>query len=150
MKFTKQEIKIAGSILAAVVLFGGMFALAGQLLGADKTPFFAWWITLLLLGFSFYPLTSCIFKRFTDGGYLFSKTIALAMSGWLMWVLSSLHILKFTRTACIVLVILCAVANYVLAYIIRKRRKEQGVQLSNPVKLLADRLPYLSAVKPVW
>ena len=143
MKFTKQEIKIAGSILAAVVLFGGMFALAGQLLGADRTPFFAWWVTLLLLGFSFYPLTSCIFKKFTDGGYLFSKTIALAMSGWLMWVLSSLHILKFTRTACIVLVILCAVANYVLAYIIRKRRKEQGVQLLNPVKLLADRLPYM-------
>ena len=95
MKVTKQEVKIAGSIVAAVTLFGVLFAGAQKLLGEDWTPFFSWWLTLVILGFSFYPLTSCIFKQFTDGGYLFSKTIALAISGWFMWALSSMHILKF-------------------------------------------------------
>jgi len=87
-----------------------------------------WWITLLLLGVAFQPLSICIFSKFHDGGWLFSKVLGLAVSGWLMWFLSSCHILKFSqRWTSIVVVILCFAIN-VFGYsflVQRKNRKKK-------------------------
>ena len=140
---SKNKIKILIYSLCSIGFVGLAIALSKSLLGADWKPFFSWWLTLLLLGISFYPLTSLIFKRFEDGGYLFSKTIALAISGWLLWVFSSLHILKFTKVSCYIIVIICAICNYGVAFYQYKKRKTTSSIASKTENVLLKRIPWI-------
>ncbi len=96
-------------------------ALAGKsLLGEDFSSVMLWWGTLVLLGISCLPLTGLLFSGYHDGGFLFSKAIGLAIGGWLLWVLSSLHLLKFTRTGAILVVIVVFLFNLAGMVLIRK------------------------------
>lgn len=102
---------------------------------ADFTKVLTWWITLILLGVSFLPLSVAVFSRFHDGGWMFSKTIALAVSGWLTWFLSSCHIVKFSHRGCsIFVVILCFAANLIGYSLIvqRKNRKKKFLDAFTP------------------
>ena len=75
-------------------------------LGDDMTVFLKWWLAILVLGIVFFPISSLIFSKFHDKGWLFSKTIGLAVSGWLMWYLASLKILKFTQLNCYLAIVI--------------------------------------------
>ena len=48
-----------------------------------------------ILGLIFMPLSGLL--SLSDKGYLFSKTIGIAVTGYLMWMLSTLRILKFQQ-----------------------------------------------------
>ena len=90
---------------------------------ADMNSFLLWWLTLLVLGIGFMPLTMVIFCRFKDKGWLFSKTIGLAVSGWLMWYLASCRVLKFTIANCYIVTAVCFGLNIlILLYYSHKRR----------------------------
>lgn len=96
------------------------FFLGHLLLQDEFLQVLMWWGTVLVLGIGCYPLTNLLFSGFHDGGYLFSKTISIAVSGWLMWVLSSMHLLKFTRTSCLIVVGIVIVLNLVYAVLTEK------------------------------
>lgn len=103
--------------VASILLFGIIFYIAYKLLGEDVKPFAQWWFTLLVLGIVFYPMAGIVFKKFHDGGWLFSKTIGLAISGWLLWFLSSLKLFRFTSTNAWICVGICLAFNLIiLAY----------------------------------
>lgn len=72
------------------------------LLGEDLLPFMQWWFVILILGIMFLPLSGLLFSALPDKGYLFSKTIGIAVTGYLMWMLSALKIMKFTTVSCII------------------------------------------------
>lgn len=97
-----------------VVLFLMLLAavLASDTFGKDFMPIIRWWGILIVIGAAFYPLTACLFSAFEDKGYLFSKAVGIVVSGWLMWLLASCHILKFTHGSCFAVLILCAICNY--------------------------------------
>lgn len=101
-----------------------IFIFAKFLLGEDFIPFFKWWFVLLLLGVIFLPMTQKIFRLFHDNGYLFSKTMGIALSGYLMWFLSSLKIMKFSSLNCIIVVILFLCINIVLLYTTKEENKK--------------------------
>lgn len=82
---------------AIFLLLMGFILLAG-----DFTSFLQWWGLVLLIGIIFMPLTNLVFSGFHDKGYLFSKTIGIAITGYLMWLLSSMRIMKFTPAGCII------------------------------------------------
>ena len=84
------------------------------LLGQDFKYFMSWWVTLLGLGIVFLPLSSKILVRFNDKGYLFSKVIGLAISSYLMWLLSSLKLLKFRSLPCLVIIAFFACLNFLV------------------------------------
>lgn len=71
------------------------------LLGEDMLPFMQWWLVILILGIIFLPLSALLFSTLPDKGYLFSKTIGIAITGYIMWMLSALKIMKFTTASCI-------------------------------------------------
>ncbi len=98
-------------ILILLFLYLAATVIGKKLLGEEFGAVIQWWFALLVLGISCLPLTGLIFSGFHDGGFLFSKAIGLALSGWFLWVLSSLHILKFTRTNAILVVALIALFN---------------------------------------
>ena len=97
------------------LLHGGVLAIllfaAWLLLGEDVIPFLSWWVMLLALGLGFWPLTSRIFSGFADRGWLFSKVLGVAVAGYVMWLLNTLHIVKFRNLACILTAAVCILAN---------------------------------------
>lgn len=65
-----------------------------------------WWFFILIIGIVFLPLTNKFFSRFYDKGYLFSKTLGIAILSYTLWLFSSLRILEFNRLNIMILLIL--------------------------------------------
>lgn len=63
-----------------------------------------WYITLLFLGIICFPLASRVFSALFDKGYLFSKTLALILLSYSMYLFGTLHILPFTQSSLFVLI----------------------------------------------
>lgn len=128
--------------LIIVTFLAGFF-----LLGKDFNPFFKWWLVLLFLGAAFMPLSLRIFGSFHDKGYLFAKTIGIAVTGYFMWFLSSLHILKFNFFSCVLVFLLLLAANLASVFLGRKKKGGNGKEPAfdrNTIKsILAEELLFL-------
>ena len=125
MRKGKRVTYLYAAVVAAAFFFM-FFALGMNYLGStDFSYVLRWWITLLILGIAFQPLTMLIFRNFRDGGWLFAKTLGIACAGWFMWLMSSLKILKFTRFNSAVIVVLVFAVNVFVYYMmdLRKSRK---------------------------
>lgn len=109
--------KIIYAVLAVLILIFGKFLLKG-----DYAAFLQWWGTILILGIVFLPLTMLLFSSFHDKGYLFSKSIAVAVTGYVMWLLSSLHIMKFNEASCVISVLICVIGNGILLYYLSRKK----------------------------
>jgi YYY domain-containing protein len=103
-----------------------LIVLGNILLQSDFTPFLQWWITITCIGLIFLPITTLVFDRFHDKGYLFSKPIGLAITGYIMWFLSSLQIMKFTALSCVICAGIGLVANGIILYL-RKKDPKNGL-----------------------
>lgn len=88
-----------------------LFLLGTYLLKGDIVPFMKWWLAVFCLGIIFIPLSSLLFTDFLDKGYLFNKAIGIAVSGYIMWLLSSVHLMKFNTVSCMISVLVCVVLN---------------------------------------
>ena len=104
-------------ILIAVTLA----ALTFFLLGEDSGPFFLWWLMAFILGCSFMPITSVLFSGFQDKGWMFSKVIAIAVSGYVTWLLVTFKLLHFTSAACLLVTLACIAANLGIAALQQKK-----------------------------
>lgn len=82
-----------------------------------------WWGSVLILGIGFLPLTSYMFQKSDDGGWLFSKTIGLFLSGWILWTFNVLHVLEFRQRNILIVVFVLASANYGIFFWQRTRKK---------------------------
>lgn len=109
----RREIKILTAILLAVATV--------FLLGDDSKTYIAWWLTIWILGCGFIPVTGVLFAGFQDRGWLFSKVLAVAVSGYLVWLLVTLGILKFTAMTCLGVTFVCIAANGLLAVFLNKK-----------------------------
>lgn len=85
--------------------------LAGIIMGEDLLSLLLWWFCILIIGWIFLPSTGRVFTGFFDRGYLFSKTIGLALITYSVWLCSSLGIAPFSRSIIVVslIVALCTV-----------------------------------------
>lgn len=110
------------SIYLAVAVFLIVYGI--YLLKADFIPFLQWWAVIMGLGLIFLPLSELLFSAFQDKGFLFSKTIGIAVTGYLMWLFSSLHLLKYTTLSCIITVFLAILSNVSLM-VFRKRHHQK-------------------------
>lgn len=106
-----------------VIIAGILFVVGKTLLQGDFSAFLQWWATLAYIGIIYIPLTTLLFPTFHDKGYLFSKTIGLAITGYFLWMLSSLHILKFTPLSCVISVIIGTILNVGLFVLLWKKQR---------------------------
>ena len=58
-------------------------------------PTFSWYFLIFILGLLFFPLTSKFFSNFIDKGYALSKTIAILIISYIVFVLGSVKIPVF-------------------------------------------------------
>lgn len=90
---------------------------------SDLSVFIIWWLFAGLLGIIFMPVSLCVFKTLKDRGWIFSKSVGIAVSAWLVWFLSSCRIVKFNRTGIILSILICAVFNAGVLYYLKKNKK---------------------------
>lgn len=104
------------------LMFGylGVMVIGRTLLKEEFADVMRWWFALAILGVSCLPLSNLLFAGFHDGGFMFSKAIGLALSGWVLWALSSMHVLKFTGTNCILVVVFVLAINLAFWYLSKK------------------------------
>ena len=76
------------------------------LLGADFPAFLRWYLVILAVGLGFYPLTSAMFSGFSDRGWVFAKTIGIALSGFVVWLLGCIGVMSFTNAKCIIVTLI--------------------------------------------
>ncbi len=101
----------------------GLIIMGKYLLGNDFLPFLQWYIVVFSIGIIFIPCSDVLFSSLIDRGYLFSKTIGIAITGYLMWLMSSLHIMKFRTLSCYIAVLIGLFINLTILYARKKKSK---------------------------
>lgn len=92
----------------------------------DLGTIVTWWIYIFGIGLIFLPLTKKIFNNFFDKGYLFSKTIGILFSSYLVWLLASLKILGFYKESIVLVMVLGLVFNIWIFSKNKNNIKEKG------------------------
>lgn len=126
----KKELKkeqIVTGVLAAITLL--TIILGIQFMGGDFGKVLIWWGIMLVIGVITMPLTYMMFSKFSDFGWAFSKSIGLALTSWLMWVLASVKIMKFSQFGCIFVCFVMLVLNGLL-YFFGYYKKEKKINFT--------------------
>ncbi len=125
----KDQTNYLRKLIIPVVAFIAVFAFDWKYMGSeDFSAVLVWWLALLILGMVFQPVCVILFNRFHDNGWMFSKTIGLAFSAWLLWYFSSLKVLKFTRFNCIAIISVCFILN-LLVYKLYTKKAERAIKI---------------------
>lgn len=114
----------------ALMIFVEQLVAAG-LFHDEYSYFFNWWGSMILLGIIFLPLAGSVFKGFADRGWLFAQIIGLAVSGWLMWLLASVRLVRFSFGGCVLSVALCAILNGFLWLFMYRLRSDKSTAHTN-------------------
>lgn len=75
-----------------------------------------WWLILLLIGTLAFPLCQALFRRLPDRGYALSKPFGLLLTGYLFWLLNSLHLLPNSNGGVTLVLVLIAIASGIVVY----------------------------------
>lgn len=81
---------------------------------SDLVYILNWWSLFLLLSIVSFPLCWVLFKKFTDVGYGFSKTIGVLAISYIIFLFSIIKILPFERFSLYLVVLLFASVNLVI------------------------------------
>ena len=127
----KNKIKglIPEIICAVVLIMAAVF-----LLQDDTWTFLTWWLMALLMGMIAMPVSGQLFRSFEDKGWLFSKVLAIAVTGFLTWFLVAGKVLKFTNASCVGVSVICGVGCIILLY--RQTQKEIECYPTGKMKLI--------------
>jgi uncharacterized membrane protein len=79
--------------------------------GNDFFSIVLWWLSIFLLGLVFLPPATRFFSRFFDRGYLFAKTMGIALTSYGVWLGASLHLVPFARWSILLVLILGGLAT---------------------------------------
>lgn len=107
-------------ILPAGVLLG----MAVWLLKGDVWTFLTWWLLAEVMGMAAMPLTGRLFREFDDKGWMFSKIVAIVVTGFLTWFLTAVKLLKFTTAACVGVSLACGI----LFLFLGKAQHKKGIE----------------------
>ena len=88
----------------------------------------------LLMGMIAMPVSGQLFRSFEDKGWLFSKVLAIAVTGFLTWFLVAGKVLKFTNASCVGVSVICGVGCIIL--LSRQTQKEIECYHTGKMKLI--------------
>jgi len=78
---------------------------------SDLTFIFSWWFLIFVMGLIFLPLTFTLFQKFWDKGYIFSKTICIIISTYLIFIGGFFKVLTFTNLNLFLILFLLLLVN---------------------------------------
>ena len=122
----KQESRSWIKKYGITALAGGLLlVLSAVLLGQDVWTFWTWWLLALLMGLVAMPVTGRLFAGFADKGWLFSKVLAIGVTGFLTWFLVAIEIVPFTTITCVGGCVFCAL----LCFLAFWRQTKKGIEV---------------------
>ncbi|MBU4098560.1 hypothetical protein KJ980_02815, partial [Patescibacteria group bacterium] len=76
---------------------------------SDIIAVLQWWFVIFIIGAGFLPVTLLIFSRFFDKGYIFSKTLGIAIASYAVFISGIIHVLPFNQvtSVSIFLLVIC-------------------------------------------
>ena len=83
-------------------------------LGADWVSVAIWIAVAQVMSLIVFPLAFVVFRPLRDRGWLFSKGLGLLLMGLVVWLLTSLELMPFTRTTIVVGAVALSLANLAL------------------------------------
>ncbi|MCD8153666.1 MAG: DUF2298 domain-containing protein [Clostridiales bacterium] len=101
-------------VLPQAVIWLLLMGLSAYLLHGDVWTFWTWWLLAAFMGMVAMPVTGQLFQNFDDKGWLFSKVLAILVTGFLTWFLVSIKVLPFTTASCIGVSVACGVLCFFL------------------------------------
>ena len=104
-----------------ILLAAGLTGFSAFLLKGDVWTFWTWWLLAFLMGMMAMPVTGRLFRGFEDKGWMFSKVLAIAVTGFLTWVLVCIRLLPFTAITCIGVCVVCAAGCMALYHVQTKK-----------------------------
>ena len=99
-----------------VFLAAALAGLSAYLLKGDVWTFWTWWMLAFLMGMLAMPVTGRLFAGFEDKGWIFSKVLAIAVTGFLTWLLVAVKLLPFTTVSCIGVSAVCGILCILLYF----------------------------------
>ena len=96
-------------VVPRVFLAAALAGLSAYLLKGDVWTFWTWWMLAFLMGMLAMPVTGRLFAGFEDKGWIFSKILAIAVTGFLTWLLVAVKLLPFTTVSCIGVSVVCGI-----------------------------------------
>ena len=133
----KDKNFIINSVLF-IILINAIVIAHSSFKSSDLIAIAKWYgltVGLTLVGL---PICFKLFKNFIDKGYIFAKVLGFFIPGYLMWLLASLHILKFntvTAYLCLLIVALIVYVPLIIKLIKSDNRKELVLGLKNKLQI---------------
>ena len=90
----------------------------------DITYVMGWWLMIFFVGLTSFPLTWKLLGKLFDGGYGVAKIVGIAIPSYLMFLLSTLHILPFSQLFIFGVIGVSIIANVAIYTKERKEIKE--------------------------
>jgi len=108
-----------------------------------------WWAVLTLLGWLAWPLLFGLLRPLRDAGFFLSRTFGWLLAGWLLWMLTSLGLLRNTVLFSWLSVAFLAVVGAWIAY--RQRKAMSAfIRTSWPLMLVGELLFAVAFLAFVW
>lgn len=82
----------------------------------NQIPVIGWLVIVWLLGAIAYPYAFVAFRKFSDRGYAFTKTLGVLALAWLSWTLASYRALPFERTTMLLVLAVMLVGAAVIVW----------------------------------
>lgn len=107
---------------AKIALAAVLAGISAFLLGSDVWTFWTWWLLALLMGMVAMPVTGRLFAGFDDKGWMFSKVLAIAVTGFFTWFLVAVKLVPFTAVTCVLVSAVCGAGCFFLFNYQTKRK----------------------------
>ena len=107
--------------IVPVLILSGVSAF---LLKGDVWVFWTWYLLAFVMGMAGMPVAGRLFAGFQDKGWMFSKVLAIGITGFLTWFLVAVELLSFTVWTCAGVCFFCAASCFWLLH----RQMKKGVE----------------------
>jgi len=102
-----------------------------------------WWLVLFGLGVLSLPLAFKLFEKFWDKGWVFSKTLSIAIISYLVFLLGRIHLLPFFRETIFLIIFLVLGINFWQLRQGKKLREFQQIIKKNWRRFLVEEIIFL-------
>lgn len=91
-------------------------------IGEDVSIIIRWFLGLFVMGMAALPLNMLVFKPLGKDGYYYTKVLGVAVSGYIMWLLSSLKLIPFNERNSYISVVLLLILGYACLIVTTKSK----------------------------
>jgi uncharacterized membrane protein len=116
-----RYIKISKKTIILLLCCMAVVLCSIPLLRSDCGVYIKWCIMAAVLGLGFWPLTSSLFSTFSDRGWIFSKVIGIALSGFMAFALITSGAADFNTGTVLICTAVLIAACWILKFVFGKR-----------------------------